>query len=437
MKRKTENEDSLDEILTCNICEKYFSNPITLPCGNSVCGEHIDETGSDYKCEICSKKHAVPEDGFCINKNIVKLSKLNNHLDDKTKSLHQIIDEFEKVLKELSLLCRDPASFIFDYVSEAKFKIDLEREKLIERIHKVSDGMLDKLVKFEDDAKANLKSIDDLLDRHQLEIDKLEQLSEKWKDELRTPKLEQKRVDEMINDAHKYLTENRQKSFEYKNKVLNGKGCFFVPKDFKLDNDNFGQLVLIKFEYTNKLEISESKVHLIESNIIKPSQALDLIKLCEFDSSKKYRLIYRASRDGFGAKSFHAKCDNIRRTLSIIKVKDKSNIFGGYTESGWDSTSSFKQDDNAFIFSLINKDNKRIKMKSTDEFSLYCRPDYHITFGDECLEIVPNSNANTSFSNLGGTYAHPTYQYDSNNAKRFLAGTEFFLTTEIEVFKVE
>ena len=49
-------------------------------------------------------------------------------------------------------------------------------------------------------------------------------------------------------------------------------------------------------------------------------------------------LIYRASKDGFTAKSFHTKVDNAGAVIVIIKSKN-GNVFGGYTAMGFDSSS--------------------------------------------------------------------------------------------------
>ena len=49
--------------------------------------------------------------------------------------------------------------------------------------------------------------------------------------------------------------------------------------------------------------------------------------------------------------------------------------------------------------------------------------------------VAENSNMNyRSHSNLGNGYKHPMYNYRSNNAKSFLAGSFNFKTIEIEVF---
>ena len=50
-------------------------------------------------------------------------------------------------------------------------------------------------------------------------------------------------------------------------------------------------------------------------------------------------LLYRGTRDGKSATSFHDKCDNQGNTIGIIHTKDGSR-FGGYTDLQWDIQSS-------------------------------------------------------------------------------------------------
>jgi hypothetical protein len=67
-----------------------------------------------------------------------------------------------------------------------------------------------------------------------------------------------------------------------------------------------------------------------------------LLRVCEFESSSKWNLLYRGSVHGFGASDFHANCDFYPKTLTIIK-ETSGNIFGGYTTVSWDLSSEFKQ----------------------------------------------------------------------------------------------
>ena len=49
----------------------------------------------------------------------------------------------------------------------------------------------------------------------------------------------------------------------------------------------------------------------------------------------KWKLLFRASQDGFKAQAFHGRCDNKGPTVTI--VKSGNNIFGGFTENSWNS----------------------------------------------------------------------------------------------------
>ena len=44
----------------------------------------------------------------------------------------------------------------------------------------------------------------------------------------------------------------------------------------------------------------------------------------------EWRLLFRASREGFAASVFHSKCDNKGTTVTIVKMGVR--IFGGFTE---------------------------------------------------------------------------------------------------------
>ena len=79
-------------------------------------------------------------------------------------------------------------------------------------------------------------------------------------------------------------------------------------------------------------------------------------------------------------------------------------------------------------------------MKCTNPtFAIFASNQYGPTFGGGFdLHICNNSNtSNGSYSNLGHSYNHPNYAYNSNKAKSFLAGSYYFLTTEIEIYTKE
>jgi hypothetical protein len=153
-----------------------------------------------------------------------------------------------------------------------------------------------------------------------------------------------------------------------------------------------------------------------------------------FDISKK-TLLYRATRDGFTSANFHLKCNSKSNTLTIVQTT-LGYVFGGYTTAIWSSSSTYKTDTNAFLFSLINKENHPYKsaVKSTGSNAIYDSASYGPTFGNgHDLYIADNSDSNTnSISNWGHSYSS-MYLQGSAQAQSFFAGSSM---KEIEVFQI-
>ena len=148
---------------------------------------------------------------------------------------------------------------------------------------------------------------------------------------------------------------------------------------------------------------------------------------------------YRATRDGFSAKDFHNKCDGIPNTLTIIK-SENGNIFGGLKEQSWSSYNWKRNDQNAYVFSLVNKENNPFKvmcsLKGDGNYGLWnCDGNYGPVFGGD-ITIVTNSNANQkSWTDFGRYYKHSDYEYGTMRAQSILAGSNYFKTLEIEVLQ--
>ncbi|PKY33914.1 hypothetical protein RhiirB3_453211 [Rhizophagus irregularis] len=75
----------------------------------------------------------------------------------------------------------------------------------------------------------------------------------------------------------------------------------------------------------------------------------------EMKNFYEFKLIFRGSRDGFTSNKFHTICHNQPRTVAIIKVKDSTEILGGYNPMEWKFVNSFGTTNDSFIFSFRNK----------------------------------------------------------------------------------
>jgi hypothetical protein len=165
-------------------------------------------------------------------------------------------------------------------------------------------------------------------------------------------------------------------------------------------------------------------------------------------SFKNARLLYRATRDGFNASSFHRKCDSVSKTITIIKT-DSNYVFGGFTSAYWNSIDDWVSDEKAFLFSLrrngvSNNEKFNLKFDSwQSSYSIYASYSSGPSFGGGYdIYICDNSNIQPSSSSyFCNSYECPSKCTDSSDSwhceRSYLAGSyEKWLTTEIEVYQL-
>jgi hypothetical protein len=311
---------------------------------------------------------------------------------------------------------------VHEHFQEIRFQLDQHREELKEEIDDIYMEMIDKTKQFE---ATYLKSLADKLEASlkSFKTTSLEQSLKETEDIFRNPNLliesirvMQRQQEEAISELKLKLDEQSQ----VKEHLIQMNE--FKPKSFS--QDSFGQL------YLNEYSIEPFK-----SQILLGKQPFDLIKECEFSPNDKWTLLYRGSRDGFGANDFHSKCDGHSNTLTILKASGTSYIFGGFTSIDWDGTCGYKSDPNAFLFSLTNKDNQPSKMRQiiTNE-SIICHPSCGPTFGGgHDLHICDSANTTAgSYSMLGYSYQNP----QPSQGHSYLAGSDEFQLSEFEVYQI-
>lgn len=123
-------------------------------------------------------------------------------------------------------------------------------------------------------------------------------------------------------------------------------------------------------------------------------------------------------------------------------IKSKSgNIFGGFTEKSRSTKNEPIQDKNAFIFSLVNKENKPFKaMCSNDgENAIICNSISGPCLGGtdknpKDIHIRNESNKNNNSSKLF-SFKYPEFENGIDKSKTILAGSHSFAVEEIEVYR--
>jgi hypothetical protein len=151
---------------TCLICLKIYKNPFVLPCGDTICEEHLSESevlkNNSIKCQSCKETCEVKDNKMIRpNMTVQKLISNERFLSDteifKKNSLEESIENFFQLNEQLQ-----ESKNIFDLdcynrFQEVRRKIDVQREELKDQIDKISFKMLDELKAIEESYAIRIK----------------------------------------------------------------------------------------------------------------------------------------------------------------------------------------------------------------------------------------------------------------------------------------
>jgi hypothetical protein len=162
----------------------------------------------------------------------------------------------------------------------------------------------------------------------------------------------------------------------------------------------------------------------------------DLPEIFSDFASAQITLLWRGTRDGFGASEFHRRSDGHASTLSVILDTD-GNIFGGFTPVAWESGEWLWKADGklrGFLFSLKNPHGLPAKrfplIPELSYVAIDCEADRGPSFGSNDLSVY--ENATGSSASFGTAYKNDTEIAGS----AFFTGSANFQIKEIEVFEI-
>jgi hypothetical protein len=151
------------------------------------------------------------------------------------------------------------------------------------------------------------------------------------------------------------------------------------------------------------------------------------------------KLLWRGTRDGFGAKAFHDRCDRHANTVTVIE-DTRGNIFGGFTPLAWESRFVRRclSDETKQSFLFTAKNPHGIAMQRLPLIG--SRKDFAVTvssrtgpwFGEGDLVICDHCDTEPSHTRgLGCTYENAAQIKDP----LLFSGSDVFVVKEIEVFE--
>ena len=236
-------------------CNKYFKEPIMLPCGRSICQEHVtnlinkakanenSNTINDtfFKCNLCQNDHLLVHE-YHLNVNLKEVMDQDFHLianvNDKHADMRKLLLNFQSTLDELVKIQDDPESYLNEFMSEQKQKVELQRQELKSQIDSIADDII--------------KKIDDL---NQMSLQNINQLSKininKYKSEvlnyqdvhLRDPTIANFQIKQLTNNLDGLNKDAQSDLNRLKRKLQNDTIVEFDANPKKLKLTDFGSFI--------------------------------------------------------------------------------------------------------------------------------------------------------------------------------------------------
>ncbi|KAG4070335.1 hypothetical protein HA402_006477 [Bradysia odoriphaga] len=148
---------------------------------------------------------------------------------------------------------------------------------------------------------------------------------------------------------------------------------------------------------------------------------------------QSWRLVFRASTNGYSAAAFHRNCDGIAPVF-VVALGSRGEISGGFSDVAWSKTSrkgGYIHSDRAFLFALNNGSDPPVKYDIIKKpYAICYHPECGPIFGAGADLLISNGcNTNTeSYSNLPHSYDGP------NALDTSLFGDYNFSITDYEVY---
>ncbi|CAF1576931.1 unnamed protein product [Didymodactylos carnosus] len=162
----------------------------------------------------------------------------------------------------------------------------------------------------------------------------------------------------------------------------------------------------------------------------------DQMKLNEFydNRDQQWQLIYKATRDGFDASTFHRLCDGKGPTMTIILSTD-NYLFGGYVSVSWRSVNRWETDTSAFIYTLNNPHRippTKYKIKDGGRRAIWSNSSYGPTFG--YFDLIVEADSYRTLKNPHYSQFPADYVDTTGKANLTFTETEKFSAADIEVY---
>ena len=256
------------------------------------------------KCHFCEEIQAFLDNGrgFPVDKRIPLLLNIKHCTENETAKM-----SFKDVAQLLEKLVKfDKEDYVIDYFERVEAEILLEKEtnlqKLLAYYQKQVDEGHARKVKCLNNLKTNKALENELQSIRQTLLEHEDMLKEENYDFLlETLDGDETRWKAIQSECNTLLRKTKSLGEELKSRIIGDHVTSFAATASITQLENMGVILAISIFDTMILCSDKTNT--------------DLVKLCKLNG-KQFKMLYRASRDGFLASNFHAKCNNQASTLN-------------------------------------------------------------------------------------------------------------------------
>ena len=312
-----------------NPLEFFCKTHNQLCCSSCLCTLKQKGKGQHKDCDVCIIEDIKEEKKNALENNIQNLENLSKNLDNIINRIKNISETLKQKKEDLKLEILNIFTKIRNILNER------ENELLLEIDHKFElFNFNDNVIKDSEKLPKKVKSL--------LVIGKRVENEVKNNNNTNINSIIINCIN-MENTIKQIMSLNENIKKNEDTKELKFK--FIYEEEFDRIKDlvkNFG-----------KISENSTLIEFKESSILKDHN-LFINELNHWKNNAKFELLYKKSRDGNSYKTFHQLCDNKGPTVTIIKSSE-GFVIGGYTPLNWDTNSSWKSDNETFLFSLRKK----------------------------------------------------------------------------------
>ena len=395
--------------------------------------ENVDkEVTKSFKLK---HEQLIKEEKDMKDKLQTEVTKIKSKLEEYLTLINDLIRNNEKINKGIKKLNEDEENKNIQMLKNLTYISKINKNK--KGMNKISQILMKslKLNYIEDNIKYEQYFFNGLPFPKDIQIDEIKINSFKisWKiDDLNILDIDKNKI--------KYKVEIRKENEEFKQICeSNDLNCNI---DKLIPDTNYEIRICTVYNNINSKwsEIKKIKTN-FDSIILNETKRCGefLNKIYEWTGGKNMELLYRGTKDGMSADSFHNKCDNKGPTINLFK-HEKGYIFGGYSSIDWQGSGGSKSAPDSFLFTLTNiYELEPTKFPNSDSnYSIYYNSSYGPTFGgghDIAIEFPSSLRTNFPHSYkdvLGKRKSIFTGDYNNNNNSSY----QYFKLKEIEVFKL-